>query len=490
LQKFSDLYTIIFMVMKRHILFAAFLATNSLIFSQSQPAKNLFPNPGFELSNPDGSLQGWKTSSPRQEIAPDFATEKSVTHSGKSSACISAKGSKGTYGFFSVAATGLQPGSSTDPSSIKGNTINGSEFLSSKSYVVGCYYKTEGILYPERNVRIKLTWHDSKGKDLFTEFLSSAVKENGWMHVEQVTTAPRHAASATINLILQWTGSGKVWWDDVSLTETASPQPRNIKVAASTGRPKSPSTTEANLKYYADKITEAGKLGVDLLCLGEGITVVSTSKSYAEAAETIPGPTSKALGEAAKKAGTWVVAGIYEREGSLIYNTAILIDRQGNVAGKYRKVHLPQTEVEGGLTPGEEYPVFSTDFGTIGIEICYDNFFPEEVRSLKLNGAEIILLPIWGDIRGNDNVWDIVARARSIDNSVFLVASMYDGKGSLITDPNGNILQNSDNKDGLLTARIDLNNRTFERYLSVKSFGEWRNLMPQERRGETYFRKK
>jgi predicted amidohydrolase len=184
------------------------------------------------------------------------------------------------------------------------------------------------------------------------------------------------------------------------------------------------------------------------------------------------------------------VAGIYEREGSLIYNTAILIDRQGNVAGKYRKVHLPQTEVEGGLTPGEEYPVFKTDFGTIGIEICYDNFFPEEAKSLMLNGAEIILLPIWGDIRGNDYEWDIVARARAIDNSAFLVASMYDGKGSLISDPNGRILQNSDKSEGLITAVIDLNNRTFERYLSVKAFGEWRNLMPQERRGDTYFRKK
>jgi predicted amidohydrolase len=477
--------------MKKLITSTVALLLTTIIFSQEvKQSLNLFPNPGFELTDATGSLQSWKTSSPRAEIAPDFSIDKTISHSGKASARIISKGSKGTYGFFSATANGIQSGPAIDLTSLKGNTFDASDFLSNNSYAVGCYYKTEGISFPERNVRIKLTWYDSKGKELYTEFVSSAIKDNGWMHVEQVKTAPHNAASASISLILQWTDAGKVWWDDVYMRETASPEPRRIKVAASTGRPKSPSTTEANLRYYADKITEAGKLGVDLLCLGEGITIVSTSKSYADAAETIPGLTSKALGEAAKKAWTWVVAGIYEREGSLIYNTAILIDRQGNVAGKYRKVHLPQTEVEGGLTPGEEYPVFKTDFGTIGIEICYDNFFPEEAKSLMLNGAEIILLPIWGDIRGNDYEWDIVARARAIDNSAFLVASMYDGKGSLISDPNGRILQNSDKSEGLITAVIDLNNRTFERYLSVKAFGEWRNLMPQERRGDTYFRKK
>ena len=66
---------------------------------------------------------------------------------------------------------------------------------------------------------------------------------------------------------------------------------------------------------------------------------------------------------------------LYEREGPAIYNTAVLIDRAGNLAGKYRKVQLPYEEIEGGLTPGSDYPVFQTDFGTVGLMICYDSEF-------------------------------------------------------------------------------------------------------------------
>jgi predicted amidohydrolase len=203
-------------------------------------------------------------------------------------------------------------------------------------------------------------------------------------------------------------------------------------------------------------------------------------------AESIPGPTSQVLGEMARRYRLYVVAGIYEREGPVVYNTALLIDREGKVAGKYRKIHLPETEVSGGLTPGKTYPVFKTDFGIIGIEICYDNFFPEVARSLALQGAELILLPIWGDGRGQGNEWDIVSRARAIDNAVYLVASNYSNKRSFIINPNGRILADTGGESGLVTAEIDLDARTFERWLSVGSYGEWKNLFPRERRIETY----
>jgi predicted amidohydrolase len=288
--------------------------------------------------------------------------------------------------------------------------------------------------------------------------------------------------------VLQWTARGTVWWDDVSVEEALTPAPRRIKVAAVSFRPPQGSTPDENRRFYAGKAAEAGRLDVDLLCLGEGISLVSTGKSFADVAEPVPGPTSRALGEAARKSKMYIVAGIYEREGSLIYNTALLIDREGNVAGRYRKTHLPETEVDGGLTPGASYPVFKTDFGTVGIQICYDNFFPEVVRNLAMNGAEIILLPIWGDLRGQGYAWDIVARARAIDNAVFLVASIYSDRRSLIISPDGHVLADTGRADGLITADIDMNSRTFERWLSVGSYGEWKNLYPQERRPETYGR--
>ena len=188
----------------------------------------------------------------------------------------------------------------------------------------------------------------------------------------------------------------------------------------------------------------------------------------------------------ARRYKLYVVAGIYERDGPAVYNTALLIDREGKVAGKYRKIHLPETEVSGGLTPGKTYPVFKTDFGTIGIQICYDYTFPEAARSLVLQGAEIILLPIWGDVRGDGYEWDIVARARAIDNAVYLVASNYSNKRSFIINPNGRILADTGGESGMVMAEIDLDARTFERWLSVGSYGEWKNLFPRERRNETY----
>lgn len=130
------------------------------------------------------------------------------------------------------------------------------------------------------------------------------------------------------------------------------------------------------MRRFLNVVDDSIRQKTDVILLPEGITVIGTGKKYADVTETIPGPTTVRLGELAKKRGTYVVAGIYEREGPVIYNTAVLIDRAGNVAGKYRKVYVPRGEIEGGLTPGNDYPVFQTDFGTVGLMICYDVIVP------------------------------------------------------------------------------------------------------------------
>ncbi|NWG12851.1 MAG: carbon-nitrogen hydrolase family protein [Acidobacteria bacterium] len=454
---------------------------------QQVTRRNLVENPGFEALDPATGLpRAWLTGTPRQEVAPAFEVDSSVSHSGRSSARSAANGSPGTFGYWVTTVAGIQEGAGTEEFRMTDLTLRRTDFLSARSYRVACFFRTRNIESPSRNIWIRVNWLDAGGREVFTEFVSRFVKEGDWYRAEQVLTAPRPARSLRLELALQWTATGTVWWDDVAVEEVRHPAPRKIKVATAYSMPAGRSTPEKNRRFYAEKIIEAGRLGVDLLCLGEGITVVSTGKAYADVAEPVPGPTSRILGEAASKSRLCVVAGIYEREGPLLYNTALLIDREGNVTGKYRKTHLPQTEVNGGLTPGSTYPVFRTDFGTVGIEICYDNFFPEVARSLALQGAEIILLPIWGDMRGQGYAWDIVARARAIDNAVFLIASMYSNRRSLIINPDGRILADTGGDQGLVTAEIDLNARTFERWLSVGSYGEWKSLFPQERRSETY----
>jgi predicted amidohydrolase len=466
---------------------AAILLLPSAICEPQSPKRNLVENPGFETLDPATRLpQGWMTVTPRQEIAPAFEVDSSVSHSGRSSARSTAKGSPGTFGFWVAKVKGIQEGVAAEDFGMSELTIRGADFLSARSYRVSCYFKASGIESPARSIWIRVNWLDGKEREVFTEFLTRSVKEGEWYRAEQVLTAPQAARCLSIELVLQWTPRGTVWWDDISVEEAPTPGPRRVRVATVYDEPPYRSTPEQNRKFYAGRIADAGKLGVDLLCLGEGITLVSTGRQYVDVAEPVPGPTSQILGEAARKSKLYVVAGIYEREGPLIYNTALLIDRDGNVAGKYRKTHLPETEVNGGLTPGSAYPVFRTDFGTVGLEICYDYAFPEVTRSLAVQGAEIVLLPIWGDLREHQSTWDVVARARAIDNAVYLVASIYSNRRSLIINPNGRILADTGGSQGLVTADIDLNARTFERWLSVGSYGEWKGLFPKERRTETY----
>lgn len=450
----------------------------------SQPHKNLVTNPGFEITEPGKNLPlEWEKMSPRDEISPVFSIDRSVAHSGNSSLRISSAGSRGTYGYLK---TDINRIASASRNGFKQErTMADSMFLGGKSYLVEGYFRVRNASSGE-NVRVKVSWTDKQGRELFSEFIRLPSSGEEWQKFSGIKSSPVNATGLSLSLILQWTPSGTVWFDDISVAEALLPPKRLLKIATATNWAYQNSTTEKNLQYYSGLIAKSGSLGADIICLGEGITVAGTGKTYADVSETVPGPTSKLLGEAAAKAGIYVIAGIYEREGSLIYNTALLIDPNGNIAGKYRKTHLPQTEVDAGITPGDTYPVFKTKFGNIGIEICYDNFFPEVARSLMLNGAEIIFCPIWGDIRGNFKEWFAVSRTRAIDNGVFFAASMYEKDGSVIIDPDGNILPDEKNTEGLVISTVDLNHRTFERWLSMKSYGEWKNLFLNERRPETY----
>jgi len=85
------------------------------------------------------------------------------------------------------------------------------------------------------------------------------------------------------------------------------------------------------------------------------------------------------------------VAGLYERAGARIYNTAVLIGRDGSLAGRYRKMSLPDEEIEGGITPGSETPVFDTDFGRVGLMICWDSSYPEVARALATRTRLLLL---------------------------------------------------------------------------------------------------
>ena len=189
-----------------------------------------------------------------------------------------------------------------------------------------------------------------------------------------------------------------------------------------------------------------------------------------EAGEAVPGPTTEALGVAAKSLNCYLVAGIFERVRSIVYNTAVLIGRQGEIVGTYRKTHLPREEVEAGLTPGDSYPVFQTDFGKVGLLICWDAQFPEPARAMALRGAELLLLPIWGGS-------ELLVRARAMENHVFLVSSSYDLR-SYILDPAGNVLAEATDADPIAVAELALDRPLLQPWIGDMAARTWKERRP------------
>jgi len=306
--------------------------------------------------------------------------------------------------------------------------------------------------------------------------------ENGVAKFDDVLISPEDADSARLSLEVKWLRGGLVLWKSVSMQPAPVPEPRKVKVGTVYLRPRN-STPEKNLKLWCEQIDAAGKLGLDIVCLGEAITSVGTQATIKDYAEPIPGPASGVLTEAAKRNKIWVVAGLTELDGDVVYNTAVLLNRSGEIVGKYRKVHLPREEWKQGVRPGNDYPVFETDFGKVAIQICYDWFFPEAAEIFALQGAEIIFAPTWGNTLPDEDGrvdGESTFRVRARDNGVYMVPSVYDGN-SMVIDPMGRILASNKGKDGVFWAEIDLNKRELLDWV-----GHWRSIGPRHRMPQTY----
>ena len=156
-----------------------------------------------------------------------------------------------------------------------------------------------------------------------------------------------------------------------------------------------------------------------------------------------------------------------ERDGDVVYNTAVLIDRKGNLAGKYRKVSLPREEIDGGITPGNSFPVFDTDFGKVGMMICWDVTFPDAAKTLAMNGADVILMPIAGGYLK-------LAMARALENQVFLVSSTYD-MISAVFDLEGNVIKEATKENPVAVVEVDLNQQKLWPWI-----GDLKSRIPRE----------
>ena len=417
----------------------------------------------FSGQAPEGLPAGWEPWAPRGEIAPRWRVDGSVSRLGSGySLRADSNGLTGCYGMLNYTVAGIEPGA---------------------WYRLRGHYRAEGLADEKLQVYARTYWVDAQGQWCWKQTLDyfPAVAQDGsWRRVEGVCQAPEKAAAVRIQLVFAWSATGTVWWDDVSVEKALAPRPRQVTLGAVYLRPRD-STTERNLAEYCRMLDEAGKAGCDVVCLPESITTVGVpGGGPADLAEPVPdGPSYQKLAEKAREHRMYVVGCFPEREGELVYNTAFLIDREGQFVGKYRKTHLPQEEVDNGYTPGDEYPVFETDFGTVGMMICWDVSFPEPARILTLKGARIILMPIWSGL-------EPLTRARAVENGCFVVQSSY-GSPTCIIDPRGKVLATVSpdkevaEKGALITAEVDLSDQ-----YRLRGLGHWWMMSRRERRTDIF----
>ncbi|HEY8141250.1 MAG TPA: nitrilase-related carbon-nitrogen hydrolase [Kofleriaceae bacterium] len=234
---------------------------------------------------------------------------------------------------------------------------------------------------------------------------------------------------------------------------------------------------DAMVEKHLPMIEEAGKKGVQILCLQEIFNgpyfCPSQDPVWCDVAEQIPGPMVELMAGYAKKYKMAMVVPIYEREmAGVYYNSAAVIDADGSYLGKYRKNHIPHTNQfweKFFFKPGNlGYPVFKTRYATIGVYICYDRHFPEGARLLGLHGAEIVFNPSATVAGLSQYLWKLEQPAHAVANGYFMGCSNRVGTEapwnigkfygtSYFVDPRGNFLSvGGEDKDELVVSEMNL----------------------------------
>ena len=245
-------------------------------------------------------------------------------------------------------------------------------------------------------------------------------------------------------------------------------------------------------------VDQAGAAGTDIICLPEWSA--SPADEDGNYLPITPGVDDTAFSSLAKKHSTYLVAPIVEAvdDGGLPYNSAVLYDRRGEVVGVYRKTHLCLPGFAEGtkFRPGDELPVFETDFGTVGIAICMDLHYPELFGVLAQKGAEVILWPSAAmDYTGD--VIESVVNARAFDNQTVFVCSHFVQTPYLvgrhygrsrIVDPMGRIRADTGHHAGVAHAVVDLDD-TYDMWYTGEmkdAYPTMREVFRKTRRPELY----
>ena len=226
------------------------------------------------------------------------------------------------------------------------------------------------------------------------------------------------------------------------------------------------------VKTYLEKIKDENP---DFVILPEMFCCPYQTENFPIYAEKEGGPVWQQLSGYAKQYGIYLIGGSMpekDAEGN-VYNTSYIFDREGKQIGKHRKVHLFDIDVKGGqtfkesdmLTAGDSDTVFDTEFGKIGVMLCFDIRFPELSRMMVNDGAKVIFVPAAFNMTTGPAHWELSFRTRALDNQIYMVgcapardvsAGYISWGHSIVTDPWGRVTGMLDENEGILLAELDM----------------------------------
>ena len=425
--------------------------------------------PVAAVAGPTQIPDGWTVRSPREELRPEFQYVADGGFENGPRWVIRSDELPGRIGFWET----------TIP--VEGGSTRRFEIRR----------RTNRVAAPRQSCYARIFWQGANGetvlrdKPAFATYMNGAVPQalpdypadgessGGWTLLADTYTVPKAARKAVIQLAFRWAPSGMVEWSGLRFDVVEEKPKRIVRLATVHKVPSEGTTSAEKCALFAPLIAQAAERKADLIVLPETLTALRGKWDYEAAAEPVPGPSTDYFATLAKQHNLYIVAGLVERDGPLVYNVAALIGPEGFV-GKYRKVCLPRGEHDSGVQPGSEFPVFQTRFGKVGMMVCYDGFFPEPARELTKNGAEVIAFPVAG-------CNPLLAAARACENHVYLVSSTYtpvESKWmvSAVFGHDGQILGQAKEWGSIAVVEVDLNEP-----LLWPSMGDFRGEMHRAR---------
>ena len=331
------------------------------------------------------------------------------------------------------------------------------------------------------NYKLLYIWRNAEGQEL----------AKGYFLPGKKLASPKDCTWMEIEVLVYSQGKGEFQLTDMVLEELGPYVPRIARICAISSRMYTDPERDRNERTYAEAVSDTltaidavAAEKPDMIVLTENVfqTRVPMREDYGYRFNTLDGkdPDITALCERAAKYNTYITCSVclVDDEG-LRHNTGLLINRQGQIQDTFHKCHLTIGEVEGGLVLGDELKVFDTDFGRIGIQICWDHFFPESTRILAMKGAELVCVPTHGSQLER-------SVTRAVENGMFFAYAYTNREGTAIIGPGREPYLATAEEKGYAIAEIDFNDLIRRPWLSCDSMGSPYEYYMCERRANIY----